>query len=67
MDEQEGENEDLHTKSKEQAKVITPREDKKEDLAKEVEVLRLDIDMHHCRNTESIEHSQSSAQILDKR
>jgi hypothetical protein len=42
--------------------VITQREDEKEDLADEVEALRLDIEeMQRCRDADSIQRSQSSA------
>jgi chromosome segregation ATPase len=52
----------------EQDEAITQREDKTEDLADEVEALRLDIEeMQRCRDAESIERSQSHAQILEER
>jgi hypothetical protein len=44
VQEPEGHNEDLCAKLEEQDEVITQREDEKEDLANEVEGLRLDIE-----------------------
>jgi chromosome segregation ATPase len=68
VQELEGDNEDLCAKLEEQDEVITQREDEKEDLADEVEALRLDIEeMQRRRNAESIERSQSYAQIPEER
>jgi hypothetical protein len=49
VEELEGENKNLCAKLEEQAEVIKQREDKKEDLADEVEALRLDVEEMQCR------------------
>jgi chromosome segregation ATPase len=68
VQELEGDNEDLCAKLEEQDEVIMQREYEKEDLADEVEALRLDIEeMQRRRDAESIEHSQSHAQIPEER
>ena len=68
MEELEVKNKDLCGKLGEQTEVITQREDEKEDLADEVEALRLDIKkMHRRQDRESIEISLSHAQMLEER
>ena len=68
VEELEGDNEDLRAKLEEQAEAIARREDEKEDLADEVEALRLDIEeMQRRRDAESVERSQSRIQIMEER
>jgi hypothetical protein len=66
VQELEGDNEDVRAKLEEQDEEITQREDEKEDLADEVEVLRLDIkEVERRRDAESIERRQSHTQMLE--
>jgi hypothetical protein len=68
MEELEGYNEELRGKVEEQAEVIALRKDEKEDLADETEALWLDIEeIQRRRDAESLERSQSRAQILEER
>lgn len=68
VEELEGENEDLRARMDDLEELITQRNDEKEDLADEVEALKLEIeDIQRRREAESIERSQSRAQILEER
>jgi chromosome segregation ATPase len=68
VQELEGDNKNLRAKLEEQDEVILQRKDEKADLADEVEAFRLDIKEMQCRrDAESIERSQSHAQILEER
>lgn len=68
VDELEGDNEDLRAKLDEQAEVIAQREDEKEDMADEIEALKLDLEeIQRRRDAESIERSHSRAQIMEER
>lgn len=67
-EELEMENEDLKAKLDEQEELLTRVNDEKEDLADEVEALRLENeDLQRRREAESLERSQSRAQILEER
>ncbi|TCD62514.1 hypothetical protein EIP91_006788 [Steccherinum ochraceum] len=67
-EELEMENEDLRTKVDEAEELLAHRTDEKEDLADEVEALRLEIeDIQRRREAESLERSQSRAQVLEER
>ncbi|KAF7974233.1 hypothetical protein HWV62_13114 [Athelia sp. TMB] len=68
VDELEGELEDLHVKVDEQAEAIAQRDDEKEDMADEIEALRLDLEeMQRRREAEAVERSESRAQVLEER
>lgn len=62
------ENEELHVRLDEHAEIIAQREDEKEDLQDEISSLRLEIeDIQRRREAESLERSESRAQILEER
>ncbi|OCH85364.1 hypothetical protein OBBRIDRAFT_798243 [Obba rivulosa] len=62
------ENEELRAKADELAELVALRTDEKEDLVDEVEALRLELeDAQRRREAESIERSQSRAQVLEER
>ena len=64
----EGDKEDLRAKLDEQAETITQREEEKNYLTDEIEVLRRHIEeLHRRREAESLERSQSRVQILEER
>ncbi|KAA1475865.1 hypothetical protein DENSPDRAFT_842743 [Dentipellis sp. KUC8613] len=68
IDDLEAENEELRSALDEHAEIITIRDDEKEDLQDQNEALRLEIeDLQRRREMESIERSQSRAQILEER
>ena len=68
VEELEGDKEDLRAKLDEQAETITQREEEKNYLTDEIEVLRLHIEeLHRRRETESFERSQSRVKILEER
>jgi chromosome segregation ATPase len=68
VQELERDNTDLRAKLEEKDEVITQREDEKENLADRVKAFRLDIkELQHRRDAESVERSQSHAQILEER
>ncbi|OBZ75317.1 Anucleate primary sterigmata protein B [Grifola frondosa] len=67
-EELEAENEDLRVKIDELEEVATQRNDEKEDLVDELEALKLEVeDLQRRREAESVERSQSRAQILEER
>ena len=68
LKELEDENEELRAQLAEQADLATQREDEKEDLADEVDTLRLELeDVQRRRENENIERSESRAQVLEER
>jgi chromosome segregation ATPase len=68
MEELEAENEILRARVEQDAELFAQREDEKEDLADDVEALRLEIqDLQRRREAEAVERSQSRAQILEER
>jgi chromosome segregation ATPase len=68
VEELEADNDDLRGKLEDQAEIIVQRDEEKEDLADEIEALRLDVEeMQRRRDAESIERSQSRIQILEER
>ena len=68
IQELEGDNEDLRAKLEEQAERIAQADDDKENLADEVEALRLDLEeMQRRRDAEAVERSQSRSQLLEER
>ena len=67
-EELEGENEDLRARIDELEELVTQRTDERDDVADEVEALKLDLeDMQRRREAESFERSESRAQILEER
>ncbi|KAF8066862.1 hypothetical protein FPV67DRAFT_1417467 [Lyophyllum atratum] len=68
VEELEIENEELRARLDEHAEIIAQKEDEKDDLADEVNALRLEIeDIQRRREAESFERSESRAQILEER
>ena len=68
IEELEGDNEHLRAKLDEQAEQISQVEEDKENLADEVEALRLDLEeMQRRRDAEAVERSQSRSQLLEER
>ncbi|KII89526.1 hypothetical protein PLICRDRAFT_160873 [Plicaturopsis crispa FD-325 SS-3] len=68
MEELEADNEDLRARVEEHAELIAQRDDEKEDLADEIDALRLEIeDIQRRREAENLERSQSRSQILEER
>ncbi|KAF8891382.1 hypothetical protein BD779DRAFT_1514947 [Infundibulicybe gibba] len=68
LDELEAENGELRARLEDQIEVIAQREDEKEDLVDMVDALKLEIeDIQRRREAESIERSNSRAQILEER
>ncbi|KAK7679624.1 hypothetical protein QCA50_017336 [Cerrena zonata] len=68
LEDLEDENEELRLKLGELEEAIAARTDEKEDLLDEVEALRLEIeDVQRRREAESIERSQSRAQVMEER
>ncbi|KZT74114.1 hypothetical protein DAEQUDRAFT_754076 [Daedalea quercina L-15889] len=68
IEEMEDENEDLRTRIDELEELVTRGNDEKEDLADMVETLKLEMeDLQRRREAESIERSESRAQILEER
>ncbi|KAH7883401.1 hypothetical protein F5I97DRAFT_1930960 [Phlebopus sp. FC_14] len=68
LEELEAENEDLRAKVREQNELLMQKEDEREDLVEEIERLNLTIeDIQRRREAESIERSESRAQILEER
>ncbi|KAH7911120.1 hypothetical protein BJ138DRAFT_29977 [Hygrophoropsis aurantiaca] len=64
----QGDNEDLRAKLGEQNELFMQKEEEKEDLIDEVEALRLELeDIQRRREAESIERSESRAQVLEER
>ena len=67
-EELEGENEDLRARIDEPEELVTQRTDERDDVADEVEALKLEIeDTQRRREAESMERSESRAQILEER
>ncbi|KAI1785614.1 hypothetical protein LXA43DRAFT_1036902 [Ganoderma leucocontextum] len=67
-EELEGENEDLRARIDELEELVTQRTDERDDVADEVEALKLELeDMQRRREAESLERSESRAQILEER
>ncbi|KAI9069427.1 hypothetical protein FKP32DRAFT_1640799 [Trametes sanguinea] len=67
-EELEGENEDLRARIDELEELLTARNDEKEDMVDEIETLKLELeDLQRRREAESLERSQSRAQILEER
>ncbi|EJF58014.1 hypothetical protein DICSQDRAFT_139845 [Dichomitus squalens LYAD-421 SS1] len=67
-EELEGENEELRARIDELEELAVQRTDERDDLADEVEALRLELeDLQRRREAESIERSHSRAQILEER
>ncbi|TDL18934.1 hypothetical protein BD410DRAFT_792731 [Rickenella mellea] len=61
-------NEDLRTRLEDQLEVVAQREDEKEELADALEGVQLELeDLHRKREAESLERSQSRAEILEER
>jgi chromosome segregation ATPase len=68
VDELEADNDELRLKLDEQVELLGLREEEKDDLADEVDALRLSIeDLQRRREAESMERSQSRAQVLEER
>ncbi|KAI0684015.1 hypothetical protein BC835DRAFT_1294342 [Cytidiella melzeri] len=68
LEDLEAENEELRSKVNEQNDALTRNDDEKDDLADEVEALKLELENERRRReAESIERSQSRAQILEER
>ncbi|KAH9483481.1 Spindle pole body protein pcp1 [Psilocybe cubensis] len=68
IEELEMDNDDLRAKLQEHVDALAQREEEKEDLADEVDALRLELeDVQRRREAESIERSESRAQILEER
>lgn len=64
----EAENEDLKAALEEHADMVALRDDEKEDLMDQMETLRLEVeDLQRRREAESIERSESRAQIYEER
>jgi len=64
----EADNQELLARLEHNAELIARREEEKEDLADDVDALRLELeDMQRRREAESIERSESRAQILEER
>lgn len=67
-EELEAENEDLRARIDELEEAVTQRADERDDLADEVETLKLELeDLQRRREAETIERSQSRAQIIEER
>jgi hypothetical protein len=61
-------NEDLQVTVQEQERVITQKEEEREDLLDEIEALRLDMEeIQRRREAESMERSESRAQMMEER
>ncbi|KAG5645975.1 hypothetical protein DXG03_004767 [Asterophora parasitica] len=68
VEELEVENEELRFKIDEQADIVARTEDEKDDMADEINVLRLDLEeVQRRREAEAVERSESRAQILEER
>lgn len=68
MEELEYENEDLRTRVDDDKVIIAQKEEEREDFLDEINALRLEIeDLQRKRHAESIERSESRAQILEER
>ncbi|KIJ63400.1 hypothetical protein HYDPIDRAFT_92649 [Hydnomerulius pinastri MD-312] len=68
LEELEAENEDLRARIEDQNELLLKKEDEKEDLADEIAQLGLEIEeIQRKREAESIERSESRAQILEER
>ncbi|RPD64285.1 hypothetical protein L226DRAFT_505884 [Lentinus tigrinus ALCF2SS1-7] len=67
-EELEAENEDLRARIDELEEAVTVRTDERDNLADEIEALELKLEeIHRRREAESIERSESRAQILEER
>jgi predicted nucleic acid-binding Zn-ribbon protein len=68
VEELEAENEELRLKLDDHGELLSHKEDEKEDLADELDALRLEMeDLQRRREAESAERSQSRVQILEER
>lgn len=68
LKELEEDNQELRAQLTEQAELTARREEEKEDLADEIDVLRLELeDVQRRRENENIERSESRAQVLEER
>lgn len=68
LEELHAENEDLKAALEEHADLVALRDEEKEDLMDQLEAVRLEMeDLQRRREAESIERSESRAQILDDR
>ncbi|GLB41147.1 putative centrosomin N-terminal motif 1 [Lyophyllum shimeji] len=68
VEELETDNEELRARLEEHAEIIAQKEDEKEDLLDEINALRLEMeDIQRRREAESLERSESRAQILEER
>ncbi|CCM00141.1 uncharacterized protein FIBRA_02168 [Fibroporia radiculosa] len=68
VQELEDENEELRLKMDDLEELVTRKEDEKEDLADVLEGLKLEVEnLQRRRDAESIERSQSRAQVLEER
>lgn len=63
----EADNEDLRLRQQEHIDLIAQKEEEKGDLADEIEALHLEVeDLQHRREADSLERSQSRAQMLEE-
>ena len=68
VEELEGENEDLRGRIDELEELLAQRTDERDDMVDEVEAMKLEMeDVQRRREAETLERSQSRAQILEER